>query len=122
MMRTTLMCMFACALSACGPNLEKSCDAYVQAREACYQEAFGQAMPTTGTMATGDVCAAYDGVKGAEAKEAAEYLDCLADAFNTGDCSTPEGYGEAEFLNGCGGATGAAPSTGMSGETSDSDV
>lgn len=94
-MSIIVVAMFA---AACGPDVEQSCQNYIDNATACANEAFGGGTGTTTTTTggttggLGSFCSAYDGLKGSEAKDAAGYLDCLSDAYANGDCSTAEGY------------------------------
>ena len=86
MMIAPLLGMFACG----GADPTKSCEDYVAAYTACFDEM------GTGTPAVDDTfCTAYSDLKGDEASTAADYLDCLAAAYNDADCSTAEGLATA---------------------------
>jgi hypothetical protein len=98
-MRNITLVAIAMLATACGPNLEDSCQNYIDAATACANEAFGAATTssaTTSSTSTGGAldgfCSAYEGLGGSDAKDAAEYLDCLADAYGAADCTTAEGY------------------------------
>ncbi len=98
-MRKITLAAIALFAAACGPNLEKSCEAYVEAVNACVGggtttatgDTTGSATATGTATGTGlsiddSFCAIYDGYSGSEAKDAAAYLDCLTDAL-TADCA-----------------------------------
>lgn len=101
-MRKMTLVALAMIASACGPDLEQSCQNYVDALQACTSDALGGTTSTGTTGTTGGTttgadaaCSVYDGLKGSEAKDAATYLDCLADTYGAADCSTAEGFAAA---------------------------
>ncbi|MFT4621836.1 MAG: hypothetical protein ACI8PZ_000488 [Myxococcota bacterium] len=73
-----------------GGDLVAACERYVAAITECMNEVFGDS--TAGTSGMDGVCDAYDGLGGPEASEARAYLDCLADLYESADCSTVEAY------------------------------
>ncbi len=83
--------------AGCGPDLEASCQNYLDAYFACADAAFeGDDGTLETTKATLDgYCSVYEGYKGSEAKDAAELLDCYADAYSAADCTTVEGFAAA---------------------------
>jgi hypothetical protein len=74
-------------LVACG-DLSGACEDYVAAANTCNDE-YVEAAGGTATPVSDSFCDAYDGVKD---QASADYLQCLTDAYNNGDCSTTEGY------------------------------
>ncbi len=82
-------------LVACGPDLETACENYITAYNDCATE-YAEAAGGDGTELDAETtCAAYDGVTGAAADEAADTLQCYADTYNNADCSTADGWSTA---------------------------
>lgn len=81
-------------LSACGPDVETACNDYITANQGCIDEAYGddQASADVAKAALDGYCDAYAGMKGDEAKAAADMFDCYAEKIDAADCSTAEGY------------------------------
>ncbi len=94
MTQKSWICAVALLASACGPDLEAACNDYFDAAIACIDEAYAEDATVADTTAAAldGVCDTYAGQKGSAAKESAEILDCYATTYESGDCSTPEGY------------------------------
>jgi hypothetical protein len=94
MRNAMVMAIGTVCLAACGPNLEQSCQDYIDANVACIQEAYAddQASADTFAAALDGYCDAYAGAKGDAAKAAADMFDCYAEKADAADCSTAEGY------------------------------
>ena len=81
-MKNTLLILAAFSLTACGAGAaEEACVAYMDAVDECYVE-LGIDNPAP---LADDYCDAYT------EDSQADYMNCLADAYGTGDCSTDEG-------------------------------
>lgn len=86
-------------IAGCGPDLETACEDYINAVNTCVGEAYPDDAGTYELDAEA-TCSVYDGQKGDAAQASADYLACLADAYNSADCSTPEGYAAVD-ITGC---------------------
>ena len=71
-------------------DVVEACERYVAAAIECTDQAFGGS--TSGTAGPGGVCDVYGDLTGPDASEARGYLDCLADLYESADCSTADGY------------------------------
>lgn len=96
-MKKLMLLVSVFALAGCGPDLEAACTNYIDAYDACAATAYGD---STYDLDSESTCSVYDGVTGAAAQTDADYLQCLADAYNSGDCSTPEGMAAID-ISGC---------------------
>ena len=80
-------------LGACGPDLQSSCEAYIEANNGCIEEALGTATIPDGVLLDpATSCAGYEGLKGSAAKAQAKQLDCYATEIAAADCSDPAAY------------------------------
>lgn len=129
-MRNVSLIVVTVSLAGCGPNLEESCNDYVDAWIACIDEAYidDPAIGDSVKATTEGACDVYEGVEGKDAKEAADILDCYTEILDAGDCSTIEAYGDTVgqlptcvglppvegvgTATGFGTATGGGPGTG----------
>lgn len=87
------------ALAGCGVDLQTACENYIDAYDTCASTAYGVTDGSMDLDAT-STCSVYDGIKGKAASADADYLQCLADAYNNGDCSSPETYATID-ISGC---------------------
>jgi hypothetical protein len=81
MKNTILVVAAAFALVGCTNEAEEACNDYLDALDACYEE-LGTENPVA---LSDDYCEAYT------EDSQADYLNCLADAYDAGDCSTDDG-------------------------------
>lgn len=81
----------------CEVSVQTACEDYIPALNDCTVEAFGDAATE---MDPDSTCSIYSGETGAAVQASAEYLECLTDAYKTGDCSTPGTYSEID-TSGC---------------------
>ncbi len=89
-MRSILLLAPLFLLTACGVDVEAACTAYVDAAGVCageYAESLGGDAADYELPAS--TCDAYAGSKDGDS---ADYLNCLADIYAAGDCTTAEGY------------------------------
>lgn len=87
------------ALAGCGVDLETACENYINAYDTCASTAYGVDDGSMDLDAT-STCSVYDGIKGSAAQTDADYLQCLADAYNNGDCSSTDTYAAID-ISGC---------------------
>ncbi len=81
-MKNAVLLLAAFSLTACGAGAaEEACLNYLDAVDNCYAE-LGEDNPAP---LADDYCDAYT------EDSQADYLNCLADAYDAGDCSTTEG-------------------------------
>ncbi|MES2638449.1 MAG: hypothetical protein V4850_03180 [Myxococcota bacterium] len=86
--------LLSLSLAACGgADPETACVAYIDAANACAAEAYPD--DSTAYEVDSSFCDAYSGLTGAAASDAADLMNCYADAYNAADCSTTDGYTEA---------------------------
>lgn len=81
----------------CEVSVLNACEDYINAFNACAREAFGSEFTE---IDPGSTCSVYSGETGLDAQASAVYLECLADAYRTGDCSTPATYEDID-ISGC---------------------
>jgi hypothetical protein len=94
-MRNAMAMVFGTVcVAACGPNLEQSCQDYIDANSACIEEAYAddQASADTYKAALDGYCDGFATAKGDAAKAAADMFECYAEKADAADCSTTEGY------------------------------
>ncbi|MSP54750.1 MAG: hypothetical protein EXR69_03960 [Myxococcales bacterium] len=87
------------ALAGCGVDVQAACENYIEAYSVCASEAYAITDGSMDLDAT-STCAVYDGQKGDAASASADYLQCLADAYTEGDCSSAEAYAAID-ISGC---------------------
>lgn len=81
-------------LAGCGVDVQAACENYIAAYSVCASEAYDDGSMDLDATST---CSVYDGQKGSAASASADYLQCLADAYTDGDCSSPEGYAAIDY-------------------------
>lgn len=87
------------ALSGCGADVAGACQNYFDAVETCFT-AYGEAndVDMSGSLLSDTYCDdTYGAIKDVES---ADYLNCLADAYNAVDCADSAAYAEID-LAGC---------------------
>lgn len=87
-----LLCfaLLSLSLGACaGADPEAACVSYLEAYSACASEAYG--VDDGSYDLDPSTCDAYSGLSGAAASNAADLLNCYADAYADADCSTSDG-------------------------------
>lgn len=91
-MTRRLLLAAALSLTACGADVEEACVDYVEAATSCTIEAYdGEEDLESYLEPYESYCGIYSGIKD---KATADYLSCLTDVFESGDCSSPEAYQE----------------------------
>lgn len=94
-----LLAIAALALSGCGADVATACQNYFDAYETCitdYAEANGM---DASTLTLSDTYC-EDTYGSVQDQESADYLNCLADAYNATDCSDSAAYTGID-LSGC---------------------
>lgn len=77
-------------LAACGADVEAACTNYFDAYDACATEyADANGIDPATVVPDDSICDAY---AGATDQESADLLNCYAEAYNNGDCSTSDGW------------------------------
>lgn len=78
----------------CGADAESACEEYLAAWQGCLDEAYAgdDAAADAAAAALEGACDPYAGLKGKDAKEAADLLTCYADTISAGDCSDATTY------------------------------
>ena len=87
------------SLAGCGADVAGACQNYFDAYETClvaYGDSIGVDM--SGSLLSDTYCDdTYGDIKDAES---ADYLNCLADAYNAADCSDADAYAGIDY-SGC---------------------
>jgi hypothetical protein len=87
------------ALAGCGADVAGACQNYFDAVNTCFTD-YGDAMGVdmSGSQLSDTYC--DDTYGGMTDVESADYLNCLADAYNATDCSDSDAYAAID-LTGC---------------------
>jgi hypothetical protein len=85
-MRIAILALLS--LTACGADVETACQNYLDAYQGCAKEAYGDAYDSATYDLPASTCDVYQGTHD---QASADLLNCYADAYSNGDCSTSDG-------------------------------